>query len=139
MRSRGAQRGDPETPRGDGRRRPGRVPAPPPPPISQPVRATAGGGGVKGAAGARPARCLPLAAARPVPPLGAAMSGAAGPGRAPLPCAARAAAALQLPGGAEAARPGVAVIDLRFPRGGAADVSAGPGGGEGGGARCPVP
>ncbi|XP_032049997.1 nicolin-1 [Aythya fuligula] len=50
------------------------------------------------------------------------MSGAAGPGRAPLPCAARAAAALQLPGGAEAARPGVAVIDLRFPRGGAADV-----------------
>ncbi|XP_067159394.1 nicolin-1 [Apteryx mantelli] len=56
------------------------------------------------------------------------MSGAAGPGapggtaRAPLPCAARAAAALQLGGGADPARPGVAVIDLRFPRGGAADL-----------------
>ncbi|XP_048813030.1 nicolin-1 [Lagopus muta] len=50
------------------------------------------------------------------------MSGAPGPGRAPLPCTARAAAHLQLPGGAEAARPGVAVIDVRFPRGGAADV-----------------
>lgn len=55
------------------------------------------------------------------------MSGAPGPGRAPLPCTARAAAHLQLPGGAEAARPGVAVIDVRFPRGGAADVSAGRG------------
>ncbi|XP_042736257.1 nicolin-1 isoform X1 [Lagopus leucura] len=50
------------------------------------------------------------------------MSGAPGPGRAPLPCTARAAAHLQLPGGAEAARPGVAVIDVRFPCGGAADV-----------------
>lgn len=58
----------------------------------------------------------------------AAMSGAAGPGpgsgRSPLPCAPRPAAALQLGGGAEPARPGVAVIDLRFPRGAAADVSA---------------
>ncbi|XP_075288816.1 nicolin-1 [Opisthocomus hoazin] len=62
------------------------------------------------------------------------MSGAAGPGsppgaglgpgvgRSPLPCAPRPAAALQLAGGAEPARPGVAVIDLRFPRGAAADV-----------------
>ncbi|XP_062441907.1 nicolin-1 [Rhea pennata] len=56
------------------------------------------------------------------------MSGVAGPGapsgtaRAPLPCAARAATALQLGGGADVARPGVAVIDLRFPRGGAADL-----------------
>ncbi|XP_074692657.1 nicolin-1 [Strix aluco] len=58
------------------------------------------------------------------------MSGAAGPGpgppagqgRSPLPCAPRPAAALQLGGGAEPARPGVAVIDLRFPRGAAADV-----------------
>ncbi|KAK4815106.1 hypothetical protein QYF61_015589 [Mycteria americana] len=46
----------------------------------------------------------------------------AGPGRSPLPCAPRPAAALQLGGGAEPARPGVAVIDLRFPRGAAADV-----------------
>uniref|UniRef100_A0A8C4TSF5 Nicolin 1 n=1 Tax=Falco tinnunculus TaxID=100819 RepID=A0A8C4TSF5_FALTI len=54
------------------------------------------------------------------------MSGAAGPpagpGRSPLPCAPRPAAALQLSGGAEPARPGVAVIDLRLPRGAAADV-----------------
>ncbi|XP_061864644.1 nicolin-1 [Colius striatus] len=58
------------------------------------------------------------------------MSGAAGPGpgpaagpsRSPLPCAPRPAAALQLGGGAEPARPGVTVIDLRFPRGAAADV-----------------
>ncbi|KAM6121091.1 nicolin-1 isoform 2-T2 [Pterocles gutturalis] len=56
------------------------------------------------------------------------MSGAAGPGlpggsgRSPLPCAPRPAAVLQLGGGAEPARPGVAVIDLRFPRGAAADV-----------------
>ncbi|XP_062466122.1 nicolin-1 isoform X1 [Pezoporus occidentalis] len=56
------------------------------------------------------------------------MSGAAGPGppvgpgRSPLPCAPRPAAALQLSGGTEPARPGVAVIDLRFPRGAAADV-----------------
>ncbi|XP_014808972.1 PREDICTED: nicolin-1 [Calidris pugnax] len=55
----------------------------------------------------------------------AAMSGAAGPGqgpgRTPLPCAPRPAAALQLGGGTEPARPGVAVIDLRFPRGAPAD------------------
>ncbi|KAM6343856.1 nicolin-1 isoform 7-T9 [Alca torda] len=52
------------------------------------------------------------------------MSGAPGPGpgRSPLPCAPRPAAVLQLGGGAEPARPGVAVIDLRFPRGAAADV-----------------
>ncbi|KAM6343850.1 nicolin-1 isoform 1-T1 [Alca torda] len=58
------------------------------------------------------------------------MSGAPGPGpgRSPLPCAPRPAAVLQLGGGAEPARPGVAVIDLRFPRGAAADVSAAGGG-----------
>ncbi|XP_065543752.1 nicolin-1 isoform X1 [Lathamus discolor] len=62
------------------------------------------------------------------------MSGAAGPGppvgpgRSPLPCAPRPAAALQLSGGTEPTRPGVAVIDLRFPRGAAADVSAAWGG-----------
>ncbi|XP_054071760.1 nicolin-1 isoform X3 [Rissa tridactyla] len=52
------------------------------------------------------------------------MSGAPGPGpgRSPLPCAPRPAAVLQLGGGAEPARPGVAVIDLRFPRGAAADM-----------------
>uniref|UniRef100_A0A8B9GGQ5 Nicolin-1 n=1 Tax=Amazona collaria TaxID=241587 RepID=A0A8B9GGQ5_9PSIT len=56
------------------------------------------------------------------------MSGAAGPGppvgpgRSPLPCAPRPAAALQLSGGTESARSGVAVIDLRFPRGAAADI-----------------
>ncbi|XP_074952615.1 nicolin-1 isoform X3 [Phalacrocorax aristotelis] len=54
------------------------------------------------------------------------MSGApgppAGPGRCPLPCALRPAATIQLGGGAEPARPGVAIIDLRFPRGAAADV-----------------
>lgn len=63
------------------------------------------------------------------------MSGAAGPGpgRSPLPCAPRPAAALQLGGGAEPARPGVAVIDLRFPRGAAADVSGAGGPGAGGG------
>ncbi|XP_015148384.3 nicolin-1 isoform X2 [Gallus gallus] len=75
---------------------------------------------------APPALWRPLPAAPPRVPRpaqrGAAMSGAPGPGRAPLPCTARPAAPLQLPGGAEAARPGVAVIDVRFPRGSAADV-----------------
>ncbi|XP_046756110.1 nicolin-1 isoform X4 [Gallus gallus] len=75
---------------------------------------------------APPALWRPLPAAPPRVPRpaqrGAAMSGAPGPGRAPLPCTARPAAPLQLPGGAEAARPGVAVIDVRFPRGSAADM-----------------
>lgn len=66
------------------------------------------------------------------------MSGAPGPGRAPLPCTARPAAPLQLPGGAEAARPGVAVIDVRFPRGSAADVSAGRGAGAAGAGGVPA-